>query len=88
MGFFGPEQSKQLKEAARHSTIGLEIGLSIALGVLGGRWLDGKFDTTPWLTILGFGFGIAAAIRSVYATIQRARAATREQVDATDQGTT
>ena len=41
------------------STIGLELGLSIALGYLGGEWLDGKFGTEPWLKWIGLGFGLA-----------------------------
>lgn len=46
-------------------TIGLEIVLCIALGFFGGRWLDEKFSTAPYLGALGFCFGLAAAIKSV-----------------------
>jgi ATP synthase protein I len=46
-------------------TIGLEIALSIAFGFFGGRWLDGKFGTEPYLAGIGFFFGVAAAIRAV-----------------------
>jgi ATP synthase protein I len=46
-------------------TIGLEIVLCIALGFFGGRWLDEKFGTAPYLGGLGFCFGLAAAIKSV-----------------------
>jgi F0F1-type ATP synthase assembly protein I len=46
-------------------TIGLEIVLSIALGFFGGRWLDEKFATAPYLAGVGFVFGLAAAIKAV-----------------------
>ena len=46
-------------------TIGLEIVLCIAFGFFGGRWLDEKFGTAPYLAGLGFVFGLAAAIKSV-----------------------
>lgn len=46
-------------------TLGLEIVLCIALGFFGGRWLDEKFGTAPYLAGFGFCFGLAAAIKSV-----------------------
>lgn len=46
-------------------TIGLEIVLCIAFGFFGGRWLDDKFGTGPYLSLLGFVFGLAAAIKGV-----------------------
>lgn len=45
-------------------TIGLEIVLCIAFGFFAGKWLDEKFGTT-YLSTIGFGFGLAAAIRSL-----------------------
>ncbi len=41
------EQREQLRQMGSLSTIGLELGLSIALGYLGGEWLDGKLGTEP-----------------------------------------
>ncbi len=46
-------------------TLGLEIVLCIAFGFFGGRWLDEKFSTAPYLAGLGFVFGLAAAIKGV-----------------------
>jgi ATP synthase protein I len=62
--------------AASYSTVGLELSLSILFGMLGGRWLDGRFGTEPWLTFVSLGFGCAAGFRFVY------RAATRMRKDA------
>lgn len=36
------------------STFGLSMALRIyVLGIWGGGWLDKKFHTSPWLTLLG-----------------------------------
>lgn len=48
-----------------YGTLGLEIALSIAFGFFGGRWLDGKLHTDPWLSIVGFFFGCGAAVKAI-----------------------
>lgn len=53
------------------ATVGLEIVLSVLFGFLGGHWLDGRFETTPWLTLVGTFFGLATAIRFLYRAAQR-----------------
>ncbi len=73
------EQREQLKQLGSLSTIGLEIGLSIAVGYLGGQWLDGKLGTEPWLQWIGFGFGLAAAARSLYRVVRRAQRMMEEE---------
>lgn len=45
--------------------VGLEIAAAIAIGFLGGQWLDRKFETTPIITIIGFVAGIGAAIKAL-----------------------
>jgi ATP synthase protein I len=61
-------------------TIGLELVLSIALGFFGGRWADGKLGTEPYLSILGFVFGVGAAIKSIQRAMrQMAAEAAREE---------
>lgn len=37
------------------------VAAAIALGYFGGKWLDGKFDTAPWLSIGGLFFGMLTA---------------------------
>ena len=38
------------------------------LGYFGGHWLDERAGTTPWLSILGFFFGCAAAGKAIHRT--------------------
>src|SRR5262245_37479305 len=42
------------------SSVGLELGLSVVVGVLFGRWLDGKLGTEPWLMLVFLALGLAA----------------------------
>ncbi|NOY92299.1 MAG: AtpZ/AtpI family protein [Deltaproteobacteria bacterium] len=71
---FGPEGRKQFEQFGRVSTLGLELGLSIALGFWGGQWLDRKFGTGGWLTWVGFALGLTAGVRSLYVLVRRTQA--------------
>lgn len=42
------------------------VAACVALGYFGGRWLDGKFDTQPWLTLVGFLVGVATGIKAMW----------------------
>jgi F0F1-type ATP synthase assembly protein I len=64
------------KGVGRYGTVGLELFLSVLLGLFAGQFLDRRFHTAPWLTLIGVGYGIAAGIRGLY------RAATRATRDA------
>jgi F0F1-type ATP synthase assembly protein I len=67
------------KGIGSYATVGLEFALSLLVGLLGGRWLDAKLGTAPWLAIVGFGFGAAAGFRAIYRAAQAAnRDAERE----------
>jgi F0F1-type ATP synthase assembly protein I len=54
------------------ASVGIELSLSTVIGALGGRWLDGKLGTTPWLMISGLILGVVAGFRSLIRTAQRA----------------
>lgn len=46
--------------------VGWYISISILLGALAGHWLDGKFDSGPFLLIIGLLSGISIAFYGVY----------------------
>jgi F0F1-type ATP synthase assembly protein I len=54
------------RAALRLVGIGWYIAGCIVLGVLAGLWLDDKFDTTPWLTLVGLGAGLGAVFLGIY----------------------
>ncbi len=67
----GPNSGKQLKVFARVGALGIELALSVVAGLLGGRWLDEKLSTRPFLTLLGLILGVIAGFRSIYQTARK-----------------
>ena len=60
-----PPRLLAMKAMGGVGTLGLEVALSIVVGLFGGQWLDGRFGTSPWLTLVGSAFGLAAAVRAI-----------------------
>ena len=52
--------------ALRLIGVGWYVGSCIVLGVVGGLWLDNKFNTRPILAIVGLVLGIIVAFYGVY----------------------
>ena len=65
------------------SIIGIQFPVSIALGYFFGRWLDGLFETKPWLTIIFALFGIAAGFVNLFRIAAQASRA-EEQLSAAE----
>ncbi|MDR2401109.1 MAG: AtpZ/AtpI family protein [Deferribacteraceae bacterium] len=61
------------------SSIGLVFVASIVIGTLIGVWLDGKFDTKPYLTLFFIFIGIAAGVKNVIYYIKKSGAC--EKID-------
>ena len=53
------------------SSMGLEFGLSVIVGLLLGSSLDRFFGTGPWMLIIFTASGIAAGYRCVYRLLKR-----------------
>lgn len=54
------------------STVGLTLVLATVIGLAGGYYLDRWLGTSPWLTLIGLGFGIAAGFVNLFRTVNRA----------------
>jgi ATP synthase protein I len=54
------------------SSVGLEMGIAVILGLLFGRWLDGQAGTAPWLMILFTVLGFAAGFKGVFRAMREA----------------
>jgi ATP synthase protein I len=48
------------------SSIGMSFVFALVLGFGAGYWLDNTLGTRPWLTFIGFFFGVAAGVLNVY----------------------
>jgi F0F1-type ATP synthase assembly protein I len=77
--FFTVTVHNSWKDIGSYSTVGLDLALSILVGLFAGRWLDQKLGTHQWLTLVGVGFGIAAGARTVWRALQRANREALEQ---------
>ncbi|MEI6805024.1 MAG: AtpZ/AtpI family protein [Myxococcaceae bacterium] len=54
------------REYIKAGAIGLEVGLSIIVGAGLGYFAERYFDISPWGLLLGAGFGMATAGRTLY----------------------
>jgi ATP synthase protein I len=78
-----PEDSRGLARLLRLSSVGIEMGVAVAIGWGIGYWLDQRFGTKPWLMIVFLLFGVAAGFKGM---IRAAREASRG--DSSDTGRT
>ncbi len=68
------ETRRYIRELAYYSSIGMSVSLSIVIGLGIGGYLDRKvFGTTPWLTLIFLGLGIAAGFRNIGLAIKKSR---------------
>ena len=67
------ETRKWVRELAYYSSLGFSVALSIFIGLGIGVYLDRRFDTSPWLTLVFLGFGIAAGYRNIGLAIRKSR---------------
>ena len=67
--------TKDKKEVFRslisYSSLGLEMGLSVAIGIGIGYFLDAYFKTSPYLTIIFMLFGVAAAFKTIFILMRK-----------------
>lgn len=73
------KSNKELaKEIGYFSTLGLQVAFAVIIGFFFGKWLDGKFNTHPWLTYIFLLVGILAAFRNIGYAIKRVEKADRD----------
>lgn len=59
------------RQLAKISIIGIEMVVSTFVGLAIGLYLDGLFETKPWLTILFLIVGIVAGFKNIFLEIKR-----------------
>jgi len=67
------ETRRTIRELAYYSSLGLSIALAIFIGLAIGVFLDRKFGTSPWLTLIFLVLGIAAGFRNIGLAIKKTR---------------
>lgn len=53
------------------STVGITLVAATVIGYYAGHYLDGLFNTTPWLTLGFLLLGIAAGFKNLYDQTRR-----------------
>ena len=67
------ETRRNWRELAYYSSLGLQVALSIFIGLAVGIFLDRRvFNTTPWFTLIFLGLGIAAGFRNIGLAVKKA----------------
>jgi F0F1-type ATP synthase assembly protein I len=56
---------KMLKQSLSLVAVGIEMGISVVIGILGGQWLDVRFGTEPVFFWVGVAVGFGAAAKAV-----------------------
>jgi ATP synthase protein I len=67
------EKRRYIKELAYFSTVGLSVALAIFIGLAIGVYLDHRWNTSPWLTLVFIVLGIAAGFRNIGLAIKKIR---------------
>jgi F0F1-type ATP synthase assembly protein I len=65
-------QTRDVFRTLSMSSVGLEMGIAVILGLLAGRWLDDRAGTEPWLMLAGIGVGMAAGFKGLHRVLRQA----------------
>ena len=64
---------KTIKDLGYVSTVGMAMAISIAIGAIGGYYMDRWLGSKPWFALIGLGVGIAAAFRNLFTLYKKAK---------------
>lgn len=54
-----------------YGAAGLQLGVSVVGFLLIGNYLDGKYDTAPWLAVIGLVFGFVGGLANLIRIVRR-----------------
>lgn len=65
------DKREVVKSLISYSSLGLEMGLCVAIGIGIGYFLDKYFQTSPYLTIIFMIFGVIAAMKTIFQLMKK-----------------
>jgi len=71
--FMKKETKRSLRELAYYSSLGLSVSLAIFIGLAVGVYLDRRFETSPWCTLIFLVLGIIGGFRNIAIVIRKTR---------------
>lgn len=63
-------RTRAVWKGARTASVGLEMGVAVAIGAGIGYWLDAKYGWSPKGVLIGTFFGIGAAAKALWAAVK------------------
>jgi F0F1-type ATP synthase assembly protein I len=66
------QRLRELRGGALVSIVGIQLVVSIVIGWWVGSWIDERFKTEPWFTLLGFLLGTAAGFVELFRVVAQA----------------
>ncbi|MEM9192072.1 MAG: AtpZ/AtpI family protein [Myxococcota bacterium] len=78
MSILGIRDRDQFLKGTGVGAVGIELGLSIVVGLVAGRFLDGYFETGRVFLFIGLALGFLSGARSIYRVVRR----TQRELDA------
>ncbi|HNU70678.1 MAG TPA: AtpZ/AtpI family protein [Thermodesulfobacteriota bacterium] len=70
--------NKQIEQFGIFFALAIDLTISLVGGFVVGYWLDSHFHTFPWLTVIFFLGGIAAAVNTGIFIVKRFRKFSKE----------
>src|SRR4051812_39077137 len=72
-------KGKRVYNALNASSVGLEMGLSVTIGLVVGIYMDKWLGTQPWMMLLWLVLGLGSAFRGVFRAVNRVDKAARDE---------
>lgn len=72
-------RTRKVWKGARTASVGLEMGVAVAIGAGIGYWLDTKYGWSPYGVLTGTFFGIGAAAKALWMTVKSIESQDAEQ---------
>ena len=67
------DTKRAFRELAYYSSLGLSVSLAIFIGLAVGVYLDRRFETSPWWTLIFLVLGIIGGFRNIAIVIRKTR---------------
>ncbi|MGK0362203.1 MAG: F0F1-type ATP synthase assembly protein I [Bradymonadia bacterium] len=64
------DKTRVVWKGARTASVGLEMGVAVAIGAGIGYWLDSKYGWSPKGVLIGTLFGVGAATKAVWTAVK------------------
>ena len=64
-------KKKIIKQGAQLIVLGFELAAPVVVGLFAGYYLDRKFDSQPWLMMLGLLAGFFYGLKTLFSMLKR-----------------